>query len=183
MKKMIAMAAVVLMAGGATTQSHTGGATRYSLLVEPSVFTAQAASDRAGQEAMAQLALKRAKTHNVQKFSRQLLDRDAIDDQQLKALALQHGIAFPAQISNADQYRLDALDKVAHDEFDRIFMDTMVDMLRETNRTYTAASKAPSPEVSGYARQAAGLINAQLSQAIRTDIAVGGGLGPVTGDD
>jgi predicted outer membrane protein len=181
MKKMMAMAAVVLLAGGATTQSHTGGVTRYSLLTEPSAFAAQAASDRAGQEAMAQLALTRAKSHKVQEFSKQLLDHDAADDQLLKALAQQHGIAFPAPVSDANRYRLDALGKVAHGEFDRIYMDTMVDMLRDANRLYTTASRASSPEVAGYAKQAAGSISTQLEQAQRIDIAVGGGLGPVSG--
>jgi putative membrane protein len=183
MKNVMAAAAVVLLAGCAMQSSHTDGATHYSLMTEPSAFASEAAVDRAGQVAMAKVALQRAKSKDVQDFSQQLLASDAADDQQLGALAQQSGVTFPGQVSQSDQYRIDALGRVAHGEFDRIYMDTMVDSLGHSTRLYTAGAKASTPAVASYASQALPMVTDQLEQSERVDVLAGGGLGPVSGNN
>src|ERR1700748_284398 len=127
MKKVMAAVAVALLAGCATQpNTHASVSPRSSLMTEPATFASRATSDRAAEEVMSQLALKRSKSGDVRDFARQVLVDDAGSDPALQALDAQYGVAYPGSLSEADQYKADALEKVAHGEFDRIYMDTMV---------------------------------------------------------
>lgn len=178
MKKVILAAMVLMLAG--CEQTHSG-ATRFSLMTDPATFAAQTASDRALEEAMAQLAMRRAKSDDVKSYAQRIVVDNLQNDKLLQAVAEQNKVGFPAPLSNADLAKIHALTDVAHDQFDRIFMDTMVDSQRNAFRNFTAAAKSADTGISEYAKASLPVIRDHLDNAERVDVLVGGGLGPSSG--
>lgn len=177
MKKLI-LAGVVLALSGCM-QTHNG-ATRYSLLTDPAIFSGRMASELALENAMAQLALHRSKSDEVKGYAQTLLANNATYERELRPLAQASGVTVPAQLSDADQAKLRALGQVAHDEFDRIYMDTTVDGQRDLYRDLDLAANASSAALAQYAQATRPTVRTQVDEAERIDILVGGGLGPTS---
>jgi predicted outer membrane protein len=152
------------------------GETRLEYMTQPAIFAASAASHRAAEDAMARLALRRAKSAHVTTFARDLL----ASNETLQAIGRRHGVERPARLY-VDQARFDALEELAHNEFDRYFMDAMVEVLRDSFSDFSMAANAPDPAVAEYARAALPMMRHNLHEAQRIDILVGGGLGPDIG--
>jgi len=177
MKKLILAGMVMAMAG--CMQSHNG-ATRYSLLTDPAIFSGHMASELALENAMAQMALHRSKSDEVKSFAQTLLGNNATYERELRPLAQASGVTVPAQLSDGDQAKLRALGQVARDEFDRIYMDTTVDAQRDLYRDLDIAANAPSAALAQFAQTARPTVRTQVEEAERIDVLVGGGLGPTS---
>jgi putative membrane protein len=157
------------------------GDARNAFITQPGVFASQAASDWAAEEAMARLALQRGKADHVKTFAQKLLQSDAFDGRTLQTVARRYGVRFPAGLSGVDQAKINALSNLAHDEFDHIYMDTVVDNLRNVLHNFSAGANAADPEIARYSQAALPAIQHLLDRAKRVDILVGGGLGPSSG--
>lgn len=94
-------------------------------------FAIDAVSDGLFEVQVSKLAVQKANAPEVKAFARKMVDAHAKANEELKALAGDKGIALPDVISEKQQETYYELDKHAGAEFDREFIDLMVEEHRD----------------------------------------------------
>jgi putative membrane protein len=180
MKRLAVSALVVAACLAGCAQLHNGS-TRTAAVSDPVKFASRAAADRAGEEALARLALQRAKSAEVKQYAQKVLDDDLASDRQLETLAAQTGGQVGHELSPGQRESLDTLAGMARSEFDRHYMDAVVSDTEDQLRTFELAAAGPVPAVAQYARQTLPTMRDHLNRAENVDVLVGGGLANPTG--
>lgn len=137
LKTGVLVGGITLVAGTAFAQSH-GQTGTSSAAAAPSLergldgsqskrFVWQMLLANKAEIELAQMATQRATSADVKAFAQQMVTDHARANEKLKPIAQQLGVELPTKLDSKDQKVADRLAKAQGAEFDRQFMEAMVD--------------------------------------------------------
>lgn len=137
---------------GAATSS-TGGARAESRLDRGDrKFVEEAAKSGMAEVALGKLATVRAQNSQVKAFGQRMLDDHGKANEELKTIAQAKGLSLPAELDRGHHRDADKLGKREGREFDREYMEHMVDEHKKDVRAFEKAAKdAKDPEIRAFA--------------------------------
>ncbi len=97
---------------------------------------------------LGQLATQNAKSDEVKQFGQRMVDDHTKANDQLKQLAEQKGVALPTELSAKDKSEKDHLAKLQGEQFDRAYMQHMVqDHKKDVAEFKKESTSANDPEL------------------------------------
>lgn len=131
-------------------------------------FVSEAAEMNSTETALAELAERRATSHDVRQFAAAIkADHRAAADE-LKALAAKKQWAYPLALDALQAQALQALDRAQGPEFDRAFVDAMKTAHDRAVRSFAmAAESAADPELKALAAKHLATLQHHLDRANR----------------
>jgi putative membrane protein len=109
-----------------------------------SAFVMKAAQGGLAEVKLGQLATQKASSQDVKSFGQQMVDDHSKANDELKQLASAKGVTIPADLDPKHQATHDRLSKLSGAEFDRAYMQQMVNDHRETVNDFRRESKSGS---------------------------------------
>jgi putative membrane protein len=94
---------------------------------DDSKFMTEAASGGTMEVKAGQIALAKGTSKEVKDFGQQMVTDHSKANEELRELAKQKNVVLPDSVSNDDQKKLDKLNKESAKDFDKTYMDMMVD--------------------------------------------------------
>jgi len=94
---------------------------------DDSQFMTEATSGGMMEVAAGKIAVQRGISKEVKDFGQQMIEDHSKANDELKGLAMQKNVTIPADLSNDDQKNIDKLNAATDKEFDKTYMDMMVD--------------------------------------------------------
>jgi len=117
-----------------------------------SSFLVKAADGGMTEVQLAQLAQQKAASQRVKDFSSMMIHDHSDANDKVKALASQKNVVLPTSISDDNQKAIDNMNKKTGKEFDKAFMNKMVDDHQSTIDLFQKAiNDAKDPDVSSFA--------------------------------
>ncbi len=130
------------------------------------LFVAEAAHGSASELAQSRIALERAQSPEVKEFAQTMVNDHRAAGRQLMELAQREGHALPSMPANMVSQRTTTLRQVDAEEFDRTYMEQMVeDHLRAVNMFEEVAKADADPELRSWAAAQVPTLQAHLKRA------------------
>lgn len=127
-------------------------------------FVTKAAEDGQEEIQLAQLAAQKAQNPDVKNYAQQLVQGHSQVNQELMSIANQRNVKVEREDSNTRTYR--RLNNASAQEFDREFIEHMVDMHEKDVKSFEkAASDAKDPQVRQFASRHVSALRQHLQQA------------------
>jgi len=104
-------------------------------------FLSEAAADGAAEVKLGQMATKQATSEDVKKFGQRMVDDHSKINSELNKLAQQKGLTVPQTLDKKHQDEVDRLSKLGGPEFDKSYMNTMVDEHQHDVDAFEKAAK------------------------------------------
>lgn len=131
-------------------------------------FAVDAADDGIFEVEAGKLAAQRAASPRVQEFARMMVVDHTKASEELRALAGDKGIALPDVMSEERQEKYYDLDRKSGAEFDRQYMDLMVDAHKEAVELFERiADRGESLEIRDWAASKVPVLQHHLEEAER----------------
>ncbi len=108
---------------------------------DDSDFAVEAGNGGMAEVAMAQLAQQKATNPDVKAFAAKMITDHTKANDKLMALAKQKDITLPAAVSNDEQKKMDDMSKKSGKDFDKAYVNEMVDDHNKDVKEFTDASK------------------------------------------
>ncbi|MGI4020064.1 MAG: DUF4142 domain-containing protein [Janthinobacterium lividum] len=108
---------------------------------DDSDFAVKAGNGGMAEVALAQLAQQKATSPDVKSFAAQMITDHTKANEKLMALAKQKNVTLPAAVSNDEQKIMDDLSKKSGKDFDKGYVDAMVEDHDKDVKLFTDASK------------------------------------------
>jgi putative membrane protein len=137
-------------------------------------FVEKAASGGMMEVKLGEYASKNAASEDVRSFGQRMVTDHSKANAELKELAQKHGITVPTDMSAHHQAMADELMKKKGAEFDRAYMDAMVDDHTEDVEAFRAEAKEGESEVDRWAAKTVPTLESHLELAREVDAKVGG---------
>ncbi|MFB3819792.1 MAG: DUF4142 domain-containing protein [Candidatus Methylomirabilales bacterium] len=130
------------------------------------LFLAEAAHGSASELETSRIALQRAKNQQVKDFAQTMLTDHRTASQQLIDLANREGHPLPSVPAEGVEQKTLTMQRVSANEFDRTYMEQMVeDHIRTLNMFRDVAKTSSDPEVRAFAAAQVPTLEAHLRQA------------------
>lgn len=127
-------------------------------------FVTRAADDGQAEVQLAQLAAQKASNPDVRNYAQQLVDQHTQVNSELMDIASSRNLKIDQDQGHDRAYR--RLSKTSGDEFDREFVDHMIDEHEKDIRMFEKASRdAKDPEVKQFASKTLASLRQDLTQA------------------
>jgi putative membrane protein len=144
-----------------------------STITKASDFATEAASGGMMEVQLGKLAERKAQSKRVKAFGAMMVKDHTQANDELKAIAAKQNITLPDSMSNDKKQHLDDLSKKTGKDFDKAYMDMMVDDHKEdVNKFKDAAQNSPDSAVKAFAAKAVPILQKHLdsAQAIQQSI-------------
>ncbi|HXG94909.1 MAG TPA: DUF4142 domain-containing protein [Blastocatellia bacterium] len=139
-------------------------------------FMMKAASGGMMEVELGRLATQRAASADVKNFGQRMVDDHSKANDELKRLATQKGVTLPTQLEGEHKDTLDKLSKLSGADFDREYMETMVDDHTEDVSEFESQStKANDPDLRAWVVKTLPTLRDHLQMARDVDAKVKGG--------
>jgi putative membrane protein len=131
-------------------------------------FVCEAASGGMTEVKAGELAKTKSTDPDVKQFGEKMVTDHSKAADELKALATKKGATLPAEPENKHQRMLTKLEKLSGKEFDKAYVDDMVDDHKKDLKEFQeAAEKSDDPELRNFATKTATVIAQHLSHIER----------------
>ena len=140
-------------------------------------FIKEAATGGMLEVELGKIALTHASNSKVKDFGKRMQDDHTKGNNDLKKLASSKGVELPSKVEGKAKSTLDRLAKLSGSEFDRQYMQAMVDDHREDISAFqNAAQKANDPDVKRFAEEHLPTLKTHLkiAEATATQVQPGG---------
>lgn len=152
--------------GTTASRSTTSTATTTAAASTDQSFATQAASMGMSEVAAGRLAAERASSPEVRAFGREMAEDHGRNNDRLRSIASQARMAVPASPDATEAAKLDRLDDLTGQAFDRAFVNQMVASHQDAVRLFERqAAQGSSPELRTYASQTLPHLRAHLADA------------------
>lgn len=137
---------------------------------EDTEFMNEAASGGMMEVELGQLAANKAVSADVKKFAKMMVDDHTKANNELKSLAAQKGITLPAMLMEKHQKMVNDLTAKTGKEFDKEYMNMMVDDHKEDIDAFEkAADKGNDADVKAFAAKTLPTLKHHLEMAEQTE--------------
>lgn len=117
-------------------------------------FAVEAADGGMAEVALSKVAMERASHQEVKDFANMMVQDHGTANEKLKAIAVNRGITLPDSMSRKHQENRDDLMKKSGSDFDKAYVDQMVDDHQKTvNLFERAISAVEDPELNRFAQE------------------------------
>ena len=159
-------------ASGATTSSAKV-ASGSSLPRSERRFIEKAAQGGNQEVEMSKLAMDKAQNAQVKAFAKRLVDDHTAANAALMKIATAKGVSPPATVDGGHQRKMDRMAKKSGADFDREYMDDMVDHHQKDVRDFRSMAKsAKDPDLKAFAAKTLPTLEEHLQMAKTTEAAV-----------
>ncbi|MGZ4788268.1 MAG: DUF4142 domain-containing protein [Terriglobales bacterium] len=132
-------------------------------------FVKKAAQGGMAEVELGQLATQKAEGADVKKFGQRMVDDHSKANDQLKSLAEQKGVQLPTDLNAKDKALKDRLSKLSGEQFDRVYMQHMVqDHKKDVAEFQKEAKSAKDSDVKNFAQQTLPTLQDHLKMAEQT---------------
>jgi putative membrane protein len=129
-------------------------------------FVTEAASGGLMEVELGRMAASQASSERVKQFGKRMVDDHRKANAELKQLARQESIELPKTMSPKHQAMVDRLGKVRAAEFDRAYMEMMVeDHAEDVEKFREHAQSAKDPDIKAFAARNTPTLEAHLKLA------------------
>jgi putative membrane protein len=136
-------------------------------------FAVEAANGGMLEVKLGELAHTNGSTQSVKDFGKMMITDHTKAGDELKALAQRKNITLPSALSNKSQHEYDKLAKKTGHEFDKEYIDLMVeDHKGDINEFEEEASEGKDPDIKNWAASALPVLRHHLDAAKSTNDAV-----------
>jgi putative membrane protein len=123
---------------------------------------------------LGKMAVQKASKDEVKRFGQLMVDDHSKAVDELKGLALRKSISWPAEPDAEQKALRDRLSKLTGDEFNRAYMDAMVNAHRKGVAAFqTEAQSGADPEIKAWAAKTLPTVEAHLKHAQHVSGTVG----------
>jgi putative membrane protein len=137
-----------------------------STISKASDFATEAASGGMMEVQLGKLAEQKAQSKRVKAFGAMMVKDHTQANDELKAIAAKQNIVLPDSMSNDKKKNLDDLSKKTGNDFDKAYMDMMVDDHKEdVSKFKDAAQNSPDSAVKAFAAKAVPVLQKHLDSA------------------
>jgi putative membrane protein len=166
------IAVLALTAAPAFAQtSPAGGATQQSADHQ---FVMEAARGGMAEVELGKLASDKAQSEQVKQFGQRMAQDHAKANDELKSLAQQKNITIPSTLDAKDKAAVDRLSKLSGAQFDRAYMQDMLqDHRKDVNEFRKESQSGKDPDVKAWAAKTLSTLEEHLRLAQSTSGAVG----------
>jgi putative membrane protein len=175
MKISLAMSMVVALATASGAQQSSSGAQQPSAKPAPasshaassdSAFAMKAAQANMAEVELGKLAQQKAMSDDVKKFGQMMVDDHSKALDELKAIAGNKNLTLPTAIDAEHKKLSDRLSKMSGAEFDRAYMQAMVDGHKKVAADFRKESQSGNDtELKSWAGKTLPTVEAHLKQA------------------
>ena len=149
----------------ATTTGSTGG-TVSNMSTEDKEFVNKAAIGGMAEVQMGNVALQKASNAAVKAFGQRMVTDHSKANDELKSLATTKGLALPTALDDEHQKALDHLNALSGAEFDKAYIDHMVeDHKKDVGEFQKAAQNAQDADLKAWAAKTLPTLQDHLKQA------------------
>ncbi|HEY0141579.1 MAG TPA: DUF4142 domain-containing protein [Thermoanaerobaculia bacterium] len=149
----------------ATTTGSTGG-TLSNMSPEDKEFVIKAGQGGLAEVQMGNLALEKASHADVKAFAQRMVTDHGTANTELQQLAINKGLSLPTELDAHHKSGLDHLNGLSATEFDKAYMQHMVDDHTKTVADFEKASQSASDsDVKGWAAKTLPTLQDHLRQA------------------
>lgn len=129
-------------------------------------FITEAASGGQMEVELGRIATKNAAAKRVKEFGQRMVTDHGKADAQLKQIAAKKGVTLPAKPAEDHHAKMEELSRLKGEEFDRAYMQEMVDDHEHDVDAFREASKeAKDPDVKSFAAKTLPTLEAHLRMA------------------
>ncbi|HLY69906.1 MAG TPA: DUF4142 domain-containing protein [Puia sp.] len=115
-------------------------------------FAIKAANGGMAEVAMGKIALTHAKNHRVKDFGAMMIKDHSDGGDKLNQIASQKNIVLPASLSKEDQKHVEELSKKTGDDFDKAYMNMMLEDHKDDIKEFQKASTlCKDPDLKNFA--------------------------------
>jgi putative membrane protein len=139
----------------------------------PQQFIKQAAVGGMAEVKLGELAEKNAQSDAVKNFGKRMRDDHSQANSELEQLAAQKNVTLPKDVDAKQKATYDRLSKLKGAEFDRAYMNAMLQDHRHDVAEFEHATKSSDPDVQAFASKTLPTLQSHLEEA--QQIASGGG--------
>ena len=145
------------------------GGTAEDQMEDASEFALKAANGGMMEVELARLAATKATSQEVKKFAQMIMDDHVRANDELQSLATQKNIILPATLSDESRNNVERLSKLSGTDFDREYMELMVEDHEEDVDLFKKASdETKDPEVKAFAAKTLPKLEHHLQMAKQT---------------
>jgi putative membrane protein len=135
----VSLPAVAVVASG--TRSPHADAKTTTLDTKDREFIEEAAQGGLYEVRVGQLAVQKAQAEDVKRFGQHMIDDHTAANGRLQKLAQQKGVNTPQQLDKKHQDKIDSLAKKSGPDFDKAYINEMVDDHKSDVSNFEKASK------------------------------------------
>lgn len=129
-------------------------------------FLKQAAQVNVSEQRLSEIATNKASNQQVQQFAQQLKQDHQSAEQNLSRIAQQVNMQLPKEAEQARQRKIQELQSLSGEQFDRQFVSHIIDEHQKTiNRYENQAQQASNPQVKQYAQNQLPVLRDHLERA------------------
>jgi putative membrane protein len=145
------------------------GGTAEDRMEDASEFAVKAANGGMMEVELARLASTKATSQDVKTFAQKMMDDHMKANDELQSLATQKNITLPAALSDESKNNVERLSKLSGAEFDREYMEFMVDDHEEDVEMFRkAANDSKDAEIKSFASKTLPTLESHLEMAKQT---------------
>jgi putative membrane protein len=162
--------ASVLAASDSTKAGQSSKDTKSKLPSGEERFMKEAASGGLMEVELGKIAAEKGSHQRVKEFGKRMQADHSKANAQLKKIASSKGVDLPSEPSGEHKSTMDKLTKLSGAEFDREYMDAMVDDHKEDIEKFqTQADKGKDPELKKFASENLPILKKHLELAQSTE--------------
>lgn len=149
-----------------SSSSSNSGSSSAKLSAADKMFVKKAAQGGMAEVELGQLATQKAQSDDVKKFGQRMVDDHTKANDQLKQIASQEGVQVPTSLDAKDQALKDHLSKLSGEQFDRMYMQHMVqDHRQDIAEFQKEANSGKDQSVKDFASQTLPTLQSHLKEA------------------
>ena len=157
-------------ASAASDSTKAGESSKSKLTSGDERFMKEAASGGLMEVALGKVAAEKGSHQRVKEFGKRMQTDHSKANAQLKKIASSKGVDLPTQPSGEHKLTMDKLAKLSGAEFDREYMEAMVDDHKEDIEKFeTQADKGKDPELKKFASENLPILKKHLELAQSTE--------------
>jgi len=138
-------------------------------------FIKEAATGGLMEVELGRLAAEKASNADVKQFAQRMVDDHGKANQQLSTIAQQKSVQVPTELTGKAKADHDRLSKLSGEQFDRAYMQLMVqDHRKDVGESRKQSTKAKDADVKSFASQTLPTLEDHLKMAQQTQSAVNG---------
>jgi putative membrane protein len=160
---MFLVAPALLLQPVIAEEARTPASTTENVAESDHKFVTKALEGGMAEVKLGKLASEKGSREDVKKFGQRMVDDHGKAGAELQSIAKKKGIAVPAQLSAKDSKRYDKLSKLGGDDFDKAYIDEMVeDHKHDVDEFEKAATKLKDPDLKAFAEKTLPVLKSHL---------------------
>ena len=115
------------------------------------------------QAVLGEIAVTHAQSADVKTFGQSLAKENAVQNEQIKLLAINKGLALPENLNPRKNSAADKLEKLKGLKFDKAYVQEMLLQLQNYAAIFERATQSADPDIKSFAASALPAINQRLA--------------------